>query len=399
MLISRDSSGGIADPVSALPVEVLSGSFTGASGVREVHLTLTPSRSAGFAAQLAWLEAAYAKALEHRNLGSETTVFHRIFCSDLPNQFDAVRRSRLYSSESAGSPFAVSVVEQPPALPARLSLWAYHLHDPSAAPEKRLCNDTLSVRRGALEHLWTTGLSAAGKADARAQTRRVFRRYTGRLRSRHCRLAHHAVRTWLFVRDVDSDYGDVALGRNDVFADEHLTADTHFIASTGIGGGGVRPDARVIMDAYAIADLLPAQVHFLSALDHLCPTASYGVSFERATAIDYRDRRHVFVSGTASIDARGKILHPGRLLPQLDRALDNVAALLASGGAAFADMIQWIVYARDPADHAALRTRFKERFEDAPVIFATAPVCRPAWLVEIEGIAACPARHPRLPSF
>jgi hypothetical protein len=40
-----------------------------------------------------------------------------------------------------------------------------------------------------------------------------------------------------------------------------------------------------------------------------------------------------------------------------------------------------------------------ERFPDAPIQVVQAPVCRPGWLIEVEGIAIVPAENPNLPSF
>ena len=44
------------------------------------------------------------------------------------------------------------------------------------------------------------------------------------------------VRTWIYVADIDVNYDGVVRARNDVFRRYGLTADTHYIASTGIGG-------------------------------------------------------------------------------------------------------------------------------------------------------------------
>lgn len=109
-------------------------------------------------------------------------------------------------------------------------------------------------------------------------------------------------RTWLWVKDVDNNYQGLLDARNEVFLKEGLGQDSHTIASTGIEGEGMAPDQLVTMDAYAVAGLRSEQVAYLSALDHLSPTQRFGVAFERATRVNYRDRRHVFISGTASID-------------------------------------------------------------------------------------------------
>ena len=151
--------------------------------------------------------------------------------------------------------------------------------------------------------------------------------------------------------------------------------------------------------ATSALDLAPGQLSFLNDLRRMCPTTDYGVTFERGARLAWADRAHLFISGTASIDAQGEILHPGDVLAQLDRALENVAALLGSAGATLAHMTHMIVYLRDPGDAAAVRGRLAARFPDLPMAVVHGPVCRPAWLVEVEGLAITPNDEARLPGF
>ena len=93
--------------------------------------------------------------------------------------------------------------------------------------------------------------------------------------------------------------------RNEVFVTQGLTPQTHYIASTGIGGRHADKQVLVQMDTYAVLGIRQEQIHYLYAPTHLNPTYEYGVSFERGTYVDYGDRRQVFISGTASINHRG----------------------------------------------------------------------------------------------
>jgi len=123
------------------------------------------------------------------------------------------------------------------------------------------------------------------------------------------------------------------------------------------------------------------------------------VTFERGTTVAYRDRKHVLISGTASIDSKGSILYPGDVLRQLDRTFENIESLLRHAGAKPGDMAVLIAYVRDISDYAAVEKRMKEKFPESPVITAYAPVCRPGWLVEVEGIAVIPGSDEKLPLF
>ena len=59
----------------------------------------------------------------------------------------------------------------------------------------------------------------------------------------------------------------------------------------------------------------------------------------------------------------------------------------------------YLVPACDPTDHARVLPVLRERLGDAPMLVLDAPVCRPGWLIEIEGIATIPVEIPELPPF
>ena len=154
-----------------------------------------------------------------------------------------------------------------------------------------------------------------------------------------------------------------------------------------------------MMDAYAIKGVQPEQIRHLQALDHLSHTHVYGVAFERATSVAYRDRKHIFVSGTASIDSHGQVVHEGDVMRQLDRTLENISALLAQEEATIRDMQHFIVYVRNSGDASAVRDAVQEYVDDKPFLVVTGPVCRPNWLVEIEGVAITLNTDDSLPLF
>ena len=151
------------------------------------------------------------------------------------------------------------------------------------------------------------------------------------------------------------------------------------------------------MDTYAVQGLHAGQIRFLSAPTHLNPTYEYGVTFERGTCVTYGDRRHVFISGTASIDNKGEILYPGDVCRQAERMMENIEALLDEAGATTADVMQAIVYLRDPADYTVVRRYLESRYPALPCLVVHAPVCRPGWLIETECIAAVPAEEAYAP--
>ena len=74
-------------------------------------------------------------------------------------------------------------------------------------------------------------------------------------------------------------------------------------------------------------------------------------------------------------------------------------ALLKQAGATLDDLCALTAYVRDPADHAAALQWMSQRFPSTPMHVVIAPVCRPGWLIEVEGLAIVPADNPELPAF
>ena len=320
-----------------------------------------------------------------RGTAGQTVLFRRFFLSDPANQAVALRDAL------AGLPAcATSVIGQPPLDGTKIAAWVYSVPGGEAGSE--------SFSHNGYTHLWTGGKQAPG-ADSEAQTAALFEEYGAFLAGKGLSTADNCLRTWLFVRDVDLHYGGVVKGRRDHFAKTGLTPDTHFIASTGICGTGADPHALVTMDTYAAGGLQEGQVRYLYAGDHLSPTALYGVTFERGTAVTYGDRRHVLISGTASIDKNGKVVHEGDPARQTERMLENVGALLAEAGAGFGDIAAGIVYLRDFSDYACVREVLSRALPALDPIFVLAPVCRPAWLVEMECLAITGQGDPSFNAF
>ena len=372
--------------------------FSGTSGAREYNFMLKPLVAGSFDEQLAWLDTALQAALQERGLDRRCIAFKRFFCSNLPGHVEALQRHANSSSSEIGSG-GVSVIIQPPVEPATVTLWVYCVRDHSRLGHVSGNGSSFSLRRNGMEHVWSSGLICPDQHGSHDQTLAIFERYVDFLEQRGMTLQDNCLRTWFYVIDVDNNYGGFVDARNKVFQRFGLTPETHYIASTGIQGSGIDPRALVMMDAYAIKGVKTGQIRHLKALDHLSDTHVYGVAFERATQVSYRDRRHIIVSGTASIDSSGAVVHDGDVSRQLDRTLENIAALLARAEATLDDMQHFIAYVRNPDDADIVHELLGRRVSDKPFLVVTGPVCRPDWLVEIEGIAITANDDPSLPSF
>ena len=362
--------------------------FNNGTDVKEYHVMIhvrTPNLP--FSQQLEAVLSAYDQLLEGPLKGA-SAVFKRYFLSDAANQQDEVIVADVTDC-------AKSIIQQAPLDGTKIVLWTWMMTDVQTS----LTNSGLyQVSHGQFRHLWNASAHNLA-ANSEYQMRLLFNEYVMQLAEEGCKLSDNCIRTWLFVNDIDLNYGGVVRARNQVFFTQGLTINTHFIASTGIGGRQADPNVLAQMDNYAIAGIQPEQIHFLYASSHLNRTSDYGVSFERGTYVDYADRRHVFISGTASINNKGEIMHAKDVEKQTHRMWENVESLLAEADCSFDDVCEMVIYLRDTADYELVRQLHEERFPDTPYVIVHAPVCRPGWLIEMECMAVKQQEKPELPAF
>jgi len=350
------------------------------NGINEYNLILHSTRYGfSFREQLDGIHKALHE-IEDNLLGNHAhAVIKRYFLSDAANQTAAVEEL-----VSEFSPCAVSIVQQPPLDGSKIALWVY-LQEGIQAPQRN-GNGTYSYKHNDCTHYWT-GYRHTSGGNSEQQTKALLEGYEEDLELHKCHIADNCVRTWFFVRDVDTNYAGVVRGRRDNFEQVGLTQNTHFIASTGIQGSHAEGGVKVMFDAYAVKGLKNGQMSYLYAPTHLNPTYEYGVTFERGVCMEYGDRRQLYISGTASIDNHGNVLYVGDIRNQTKRMLENVSALLAEREHTFDDVAQMIVYLRDIADYQVVKQIYDEKFPNTPKVIVLASVCRPTWLIEMECIS------------
>ena len=361
--------------------------FNNGTSVSEYHAIIqVTDGTLPYAQQLEAVLGAYQQLLTR--CSDAQAVFKRYFLSDAANQADAVVLADVTDC-------AKSIIQQAPLNGTKIALWVWLMSGVQTGVTQ---SGLYEVSHGSFRHLFNASAHNLA-ANSEYQMRLLFNEYIMQLVQEGCTLAENCIRTWLFVNDIDLNYGGVVRARNQVFFTQGLTVNTHFIASTGIGGRQQDPNVLSQMDNYAIAGVKPEQIHYLYAPTHLNRTSDYGVSFERGTRVDYADRRHVFISGTASINNKGEVMYPGDIVKQTQRMLENVQTLLAEAECTFDDVGEMIVYLRDVADYELVRRVYAERFADKPVVIVHAPVCRPGWLIEMECTAVKAVDNSGLPEF
>ena len=349
-------------------------SFAPEAGVGEWHVILhVEPRHESFEGQLHRIYEAESRLTGLADMRGARYVLKRYFLSDSTNQEPLMRRE---------ADVALSFIQQQPLDGSKVAVWLYLVSNMDIEAD----DGAIVASHNGYRHIWAMGLTS-NQGDSAQQTDTLLVDYERMLERFGARLSDNCVRTWFFVRDVDTQYAGMVKARRENFAAQGLTERSHYIASTGIGGGPADTKALIQLGTYAITGLEPRQQEYLYAKTHLNPTYEYGVTFERGTKVTYGDRRHVLISGTASINNRGDVVHVGDVRRQTLRMWENVEALLQEGGMCYSDEMHLVVYLRDTGDYEVVREMFRERFPDIPTVITLAPVCRPTWLIEMECMA------------
>ena len=295
--------------------------------------------------------------------------YAKVFLSDISNQEEQLQHSLLMTDFLNKT--ACTIIQQSPIGGAKIGVLLKTSDEPEAF--------TMHSLRLTDDEVMNFG--------SYMQTIMLFDKYLEVLKAQGLNLKDHCVRTWIYVRDIDTNYDGVVKARNDVFRQHGLTIDTHFIASTGIGGRSMGKNVCVAIDFLTAPQVQPDDLLYLKALDHLNPTHEYGVAFERGVRVTLPQKYEYFISGTASIDCHGEVINVGNVTKQAERLLENIEALLADGGATMDDVKYFIIYLRDLADASAIDAYMQQAYPQVSRIITHAKVCRPAWLVEMECIA------------
>ena len=358
------------------------------------YTIISPETKGSFGDRLNFLYLKLGNYLDMEKIENRNLQYCKVFLSDSQNQIKDFKESLLF--QEILSHTNLTIVEQPPLCGSKVSLLV------------KTTDDTTPIL---FHSLRLTEEEAKGR-DSYQQTVLLFMKYQDILREinliAQCKnplnhevltMKRNLVRTWIYVNGIDVNYKGVVEGRNDIFDTEGLTADTHYIASTGIGGATPVRHATVAIDFLTIPGIEEEDKHYLQALDHLNPTHEYGVAFERCTRLTFpapkekaakkptSTKLQFFISGTASIDKHGTVVYEGDVVRQTGRLLENIGALLKDGDATMNDIKYFIIYLRDISDYQTVEHLMQQFYPEIPHIIVEAKVCRPGWLIEMECIA------------
>jgi enamine deaminase RidA (YjgF/YER057c/UK114 family) len=136
------------------------------------------------------------------------------------------------------------------------------------------------------------------------------------------------------------------------------------------------------------------------AYTYTLPAYRLPASFTRGLRIPLGETTLLLISGTASVDERGKTIHVGDFRAQCWRTYRNITRLLESEEATWHDVVRCTCYLRDMErdydDFNQVRTQFFTWLGLDPLPASTgiqARLCREDLLVEIEAIAMIPSNR------
>ena len=350
------------------------------------------------AAYLALAKQLAAHQSSFRDVTSETLLLRDIK-HDLPRVLDIRTRVLADLGQGACAPLPAFIQQAPFGEGASFELCAWavvpHRRDawsvrdirvlPSCECEGCARSGARLVRLGDQVSLHTTNVYGIG-GDVFEQACDMFCKAERLLQQ--CGMEFRDVpRAWIHLRDIDRDYDALNKARREFFHDRGIKLRP---ASTAVQGAPF-PDAHDIsMSLHAVQS--PRALDFtLMSTPTLNEAWSYGADFSRGLRLTEANKVTLHISGTASLDEAGRTVHVGDFAAQVERMLDNIAALLAQQGAGFENLVSGITYLKNPADAPILRSMYHQRgFDTFPCALVQAPLCRPELLCETEAVAMLP---------
>ena len=367
---------------------------------RELYFHCRPPAEAADARQQAdAIYRAIVRVLQAEGGGFGSVVCETVFLRNLRTSVESVREARhrvLAAHGAASHRPATTEIGQPP-LDERACLEvSVQAVLPKGSPlrlesivARPACGCAecagahgLRVQLGEETRFHAAGLCGLGR-NAYEQTLGMFA-HAEELLQQAAMEFRDVVRTWIHMRDIDRDYGDLNRARREFFAARGIDP---VPASTGIGGSPVSDAHDLCLGVYAVKAGRPP-VRTVMTSPTLNEAVEYGADFVRGMKVIETNKVALYVSGTASIDEHGRTAHVGDFEAQADRMLVNIAALLERQGADFGDVTSAITYLKHPADAARLRYKLNAAgFEGFPHALVAAPICRPDLLCETEALA------------
>jgi enamine deaminase RidA (YjgF/YER057c/UK114 family) len=346
-----------------------------AAPVTELHLTLTPGENESPVALVRRLAEVLARwdATIVRQMVFGSTPAHRVTLEALKQAFDDPAPPLTWIEGTSYSQHPLAGMQVHAVAGAKIQ--------------------TVEGDHGAVARVWdntdATHCVVSGGGPGRttaspaAQARETFENLQETLGHAGMTMKDVA-RTWFYLDNILSWYGNFNCVRNDFFARSELRAGS-VPASTGVGGRNPAGSALTVAawaarsheDTVKIAQVVPSP--------RQGPAPAYGSAFSRAVEIHSGSFRQLLVSGTASIAPDGTTAHAGDVRAQIELTMQVVGDLLASRQMSFADVSRATAYFKSPAAVAVFTEWLARRgLTTLPAICTCCEICRGDLVFEIE---------------
>lgn len=198
-------------------------------------------------------------------------------------------------------------------------------------------------------------------------------------------------RTWFYLDSILDWYDEFNLARNGIYRSLGVLNGNplgNIPASTGIEGKNALGHACTL-DLLAVKEQSGKPIKIKQLTNPKQNEATeYGSAFSRAMSIQTTINTYIFISGTASIDEKGKTIHPDDPEKQIRRTFENIASLLAHHQANFKDIVQATAFCKDAKDFELFESIAKEYELNLDTVVQTvADVCRDDLLFEMDATA------------
>lgn len=202
--------------------------------------------------------------------------------------------------------------------------------------------------------------------------------------------ARNIIRTWIYFPRILHWYKRFNKIRARFFKEFGLISGNkaYLPASTGIQGRG-RPKEEIFLDLVAFV-LKKKHIGSASIMrsNRQNEARKYGATFSRGVEIKTDNSSLLHISGTASINPRGKTIYLHDEQGQITETLINIGALLETRNACLKDIVLTAAYCKNKKTYERFREITKYLgLDEIPFVPVYADVCRDDLLFEVDGIA------------
>jgi len=193
---------------------------------------------------------------------------------------------------------------------------------------------------------------------------------------------NHVIRTWFFLDDILSWYGDFNRVRTAFFV-QHGVFSRLVPASTAVGT--TTSQAAIVAKVVALKpNGEHVRIRSVPSPLQRAPVR-YGSAFSRAVEVASPGQRRLYVSGTASIAPDGRTAHPHDVPRQIRHTMAVVGAILDSVQMDWADATRAVAYFARPRGVTVFNELCRQyQLPLAAVTFARGEICRGDLLFELE---------------